>query len=100
MRPREIPMDAACPNPEQLREAALGLADAVRLDEVLLHVEVCAECQRQLELLDGSTDHLIERLRTLPMSARVEAQQDQVLVQAVLAGFSQSPHGQSRIAAD
>src|SRR5688572_2331125 len=45
-------MAPSCPHPEQLRQFALGLADAAQFDTLAQHVELCAECLLHLERLD------------------------------------------------
>ncbi|HUQ71366.1 MAG TPA: protein kinase [Planctomycetaceae bacterium] len=83
-------MATECPTPEQLRDVALGLVSDARFDDVLLHVEDCPDCQQQLERWDSSTDNLIDRLKSLPLSTRIEKSSDEVLTQAVLASCRQS----------
>lgn len=93
-------MKSACPDLQRLRDVATGRVSSAVTDDVLLHVEFCADCQEKLDALDGSTDDLIARLRQLPSATADPAQKDQVLVDAVLASVVQSPSGRSRLTAD
>ena len=94
-----------CPDPEQLRELALGLGDAARFEVIVRHVEGCEDCQKQLEQLDESADQLVSQLGRLRTSSRVEPTNGgtldgEPLAEAVIASVSRSGRVSSRIAAD
>lgn len=93
-------MGSACPDPQRLFDVAIGRVEAAVTDQVLLHAEECADCQQQLEWLDGSTDDLIERLRHLPAKFAHPPQGDQALVEVVLASAAPLKSGGSRLTAD
>lgn len=93
-------MGAECPGLDLLRNVALGLSTAARSDGVLSHVEICADCQRQLELLDESADHLIDRLQRLSTILPEAAESDQTLAQEVLTKCLQSGQAFSHLATD
>jgi serine/threonine protein kinase len=89
-----------CPDPQELRELTLGLTDPKRFDAIARHVEGCAACQECLENLDGSTDPLVERLRTLRTTPPAAQNGGSTWAQKVLSIASPSGRLGSRIAAD
>ncbi|MFN0051511.1 MAG: protein kinase domain-containing protein [Planctomycetales bacterium] len=96
-------MERSCPEPEELRELALGLGDHSQFDRMALHVESCPACQEQLEQLEESSDPLVTRLRHLAESDNPSgngARDGGAWDQAVMDIVSRSERHGSRIAAD
>ena len=55
----------SCPDSSELHKFALGRGDTQRFDILAEHVESCADCQRQLDVLDKSSDELVDQLGRL-----------------------------------
>ena len=92
--------EIACPNPEQLRELALGLGETAQFDALALHVENCEDCQAKMERLDRSSDPLVDHLGRLRTATRTESTEAPQWTAAVEAIVSQSGRTSSRIVPD
>lgn len=62
----------ACPQPDALHTFAVGSIGGAEWEAIARHVEVCSDCQKQMEDLDGFNDGLLEQLRQLNTSGTVE----------------------------
>jgi serine/threonine protein kinase len=93
-------MAVTCPDFDQLRALSLGQLPGDDQDDLLLHVETCAQCQQRLEELEHAPDDLTTQLRHISGSSSPELSRDEPFVQAVLAKVSASGRLPSSIAAD
>jgi serine/threonine protein kinase len=92
--------DQICPGSVELREFAFGRGDAARFDALVTHIDGCADCQKRLEELDGSSDELVDRLAHLRAISHSDSNGDDAWSQAIIASVSKSGHVHSRITAD
>jgi anti-sigma factor RsiW len=75
-RQRTQPMLALCPEPEALLDFAEGAATDAVADKVKRHLDICAECREQVEMLravDGELPTLAAAVAAPPMSAALRA---------------------------
>ncbi|MBN2580576.1 MAG: protein kinase [Pirellulales bacterium] len=59
-------VDTQCPNPQELRDYALGRMAESDWEAIARHVESCPQCQAVLATVDDVADTLVARLREPP----------------------------------
>jgi serine/threonine protein kinase len=91
-----------CPDPERLREFAIGRIADPGWDAIARHVENCPGCQAQLDEIERPVDELVSQLRRLNGAALPETGEDAVCARAVAGFRSASANGglRSRVSAD
>jgi hypothetical protein len=83
--------DRPCPSQEALSDFATGKMTSSRWEAIAQHVEACAQCQVELEVLDRPRDELTEELQKLDGSVLPAVDESQAFaraIQAIKAGSS------------
>ncbi len=92
--------ERSCPEPERLRELALGRGDPALFETTAEHVEGCPHCQDWIERLESSDDPLVSELGRLRRTPPAERPPNESLAEEVIASVNRSSRGDQRIAAD